>query len=78
MGGYDGWGGAISRLAVAERYQRQGIGCALLEEVKARFARNGVKVIGALVEQDHPWAMAYWTSVGFNLDERFVLFTHGM
>ena len=78
IGGYDGWRGAISRLAVAEHFQRRGIGRALLNEVKARFARNGVKVIGALVEKDHPWAMAYWTSVGFKLDDRYVLFTHGM
>ena len=78
MGGFDGWRGAISRLAVAESHRRQGIGRALLDEVMARFAHNGVKVVGALVEKDHPWAMAYWESVGFRLDERFVLFKHGM
>ncbi len=78
MGGFDGWRGAISRLAVAESHRRQGIGRALLDEAMARFARNGVKVVGALVEKDHPWAMAYWESVGFRLDERFVLFKHGM
>ena len=77
MGGFDGWRGAISRLAVDACHRRRGIGRALLEEVKVRFARNGVKVIGALVEKDHEWAMDYWTSVGFKLDERFVLFTHG-
>ena len=43
-----------------------------------RFANDGVKVVGALVEKDHPWAMAYWASVGFKLDERFVLYTYGM
>lgn len=78
MGGFDGWRGAISRLAVAESHRRQGIGRALLDEAMARFASNGVKVVGALVEKDHPWAMAYWESVGFKLDERFVLFKHGM
>ena len=78
MGGFDGWRGAISRLAVAESHRRQGIGRALLDEAMARFARRGVKVVGALVEKDHPWAMAYWESVGFRLDERFVLFKHGM
>ncbi len=78
IGGFDGWRGAISRLAVAETHRRQGIGRALLDEVKVRFARNGVKVVGALVEKDHPWAMAYWASVGFQLDERFVFFRHRM
>ena len=43
----------------------------------ARLASRGVKVVGALVEKDHPWAMAYWGSVGFELEERFVLFKHG-
>ena len=78
IGGYDGWRGAISRLAVAENFRRQGIERALLNEAKARFARKGVKVVGTLVEKDHPWAMAYWTSVGFKLDDRFVLFTPRM
>ncbi len=78
MGGFDGWRGAISRLAVDEGYRRQGIGRELLKEVMARFANEGVTVVGALVEKDHPWAMAYWASVGFKLDERFVLYTYGM
>lgn len=78
MGGFDGWRGAISRLAVDAAQQRQGIGRALLDEVKARFARNGVKVVGALVEKDHPWAMAYWSAVGFEFDPRFVYFRYRM
>ena len=78
MGGFDGWRGAISRLAVVESHRRQGIGRALLDEAMVRFADNGVKVVSALVEKDHPWAMAYWESTGFELDERFVLFRHGM
>ena len=78
MGGFDGWRGAISRLAVEAAHQRQGIGRLLLDGVRVRFARNGIKVVGALVEKDHPWAMAYWEAVGFKLDPRFVLFTHGM
>ncbi|MCY4625426.1 MAG: GNAT family N-acetyltransferase [Chloroflexi bacterium] len=78
IGGFDGWRGSIYRLTVAEQYQRQGIGRALLEEVKARFALNGVKVVGAYVRKDHPWALDYWDSVGFKLDERFVIFMHRM
>ena len=78
MGGFDGWRGAISRLAVEASYRRRGIGQALLAAVEERFDRNGVSVVGALVEKDHPWAMAFWDSTDFGLDERFVLFKRGM
>lgn len=78
MGGYDGWRGAISRLAVEASYRRRGIGRALLAEVEKRFDASGVRVVGALVEKDHPWAMDFWDSTDFTLDERFVLFKRGM
>lgn len=78
MGGFDGWRGAISRLAVEAHYRRRGIGQALLAAVEERFDKNGVSVVGALVEKDHPWAMAFWDSTDFGLDERFVLFKRGM
>jgi len=38
----------------------------------------GVKVVGAYVRKDHPWALDYWDSVGFKIDERFVIFMHRM
>lgn len=76
MGGFDGWRGVISRLAVEAAHQRQGIGRALLDEVKARFERRGVKAVGALVESDHPWAMAYWASMGFVLVPQMVFFKY--
>ncbi len=78
MGGFDGWRGAISRLAVEASYRRRGTGQALLAEVEERFDRNGVSVVHALVEKDHPWAMAFWDATDFKLDERFVLFKRGM
>ncbi len=78
MAGFDGWRGAISRLAVEASYRRRGIGQALLAAVEERFDRNGVSVVGALVEKDHPWAMAFWDSTDFGLDERLVLFKRGM
>ena len=78
MGGFDGWRGAISRLAVEASYRRRGIGQALLTAVEERFDRNGVRVVGALVEKDHPWAMTFWDATDFDLDERFVLFKRGM
>ena len=72
MGGFDGWRGAISRLAVEASYRRRGIARALLAEVEVRFDRNGVSVVTALVEKDHSWAMTYWDATDFTLDERFV------
>jgi ribosomal protein S18 acetylase RimI-like enzyme len=78
MGGFDGWRGAISRLAVAADFQRQGVATALLDAVKTRFPEKGVRVVGALVEKDHPWAMAFWESADFELAPDLVYFRYRM
>lgn len=74
IGAFDGWRGNIYRLVVHPQYRRRGLARMLVSEVEKRFAQQGVKRITALVEKDHPWAMAFWQAVGYQLDQRMVRF----
>jgi len=58
IGGFDGWRGNVYRLAVHPDYRRRGIARRLVSEIGRRFADQGVKRVTALVEKDHPSAMA--------------------
>src|SRR5262245_21568712 len=60
IGTFDGWRGNIYRLAVHPDCRRQGVARALVAEVEKRLAQQGARRITALVEKDHPWAMAFW------------------
>jgi ribosomal protein S18 acetylase RimI-like enzyme len=72
IGTFDGWRGNLYRLAVHPDCRRQGIARALVAEVEKRLIQQGAKRITALVEKDHPWAMAFWEAVGYRVDERIV------
>lgn len=78
IGAFDGWRGNIYRLAVHPEYRRRGLARALVSEVEKRFAQQGVKRITALVEKEHPWAIAFWKAVDFELDSRMVRFVHNL
>jgi ribosomal protein S18 acetylase RimI-like enzyme len=72
MGGFDGWRGNLYRLAVHPDYRRRGAGRALVSAVERYFASAHVRRVSALVERDHPWALAFWSALGYDVDPRMV------
>ena len=78
IGTFDGWRGNIYRLAVDPDYRRQGLARKLVEEVDNRLAGMGVKRITALVEKDHPWAVGFWNSQGYQHDQTIVRYVRNL
>jgi purine-nucleoside phosphorylase/ribosomal protein S18 acetylase RimI-like enzyme len=70
IGSFDGWRGNLYRLAVHPAHRRQGLARALVAEVERRLARQGAKRVTALVERDHPGALAFWQAAGYAVDHR--------
>ncbi|MDE0426304.1 GNAT family N-acetyltransferase [Candidatus Poribacteria bacterium] len=71
---FDGWRGNMYRIAVHPDYRRRGIGRALVREGERCLAERGVKRITALVEEKYPWATAFWSSVGYEIEPGIVRF----
>ena len=72
LGTFDGWRGNLYRLVVAPEHRRQGIGRQLVRQVEQTFRQWGVKRTTVLVELDRPWAIEFWSAVGYPRDERIV------
>src|SRR5688572_1530331 len=72
LGTFDGWRGNLYRLVVAPEHRRQGIGRQLVRQVEQIFRHWGVRRTTVLVEVDRPWAIEFWTAVGYPRDERIV------
>ena len=70
LGTFDGWRGHMYRLVVDPGRRRRGIATSLVREMEQLFKQWGVQRVNVLVERDRPWARAFWTSVGYPLDER--------
>ncbi len=73
---FDGWRGNMYRIAVHPDYRRCGIGRALVREGERGLAEQGVKRITALVEEKYPWATAFWSAVGYEIEPGVVRFFH--
>ena len=73
---FDGWRGNMYRIAVHPDYRRRGIGRALVKEGERRLAKQGVKRITALVEEKYPWATAFWSAVGYEIEPGIIRFFH--
>ena len=71
---FDGWRGNMYRIAVHPNYRRRGIGRALVKKGERYLAELGVKRITALVEEKYPWAIAFWSGVGYEVEPGIVRF----
>lgn len=78
IGTFDGWRGNIYRLAVDPDRRRQGLTHRLVDEVDNRLAGLGVRRITALVEKDHPWAVGFWDSQGYQHEQRIVRYVRNI
>ena len=71
---FDGWRGNMYRIAVHPDYRRRGIGRALVEDGEKCLTKQGAKRITALVEEKYPWATAFWSSVGYEIEPGILRF----
>ena len=72
LGTFDGWRGNMYRLVVHPNRRRQGIGRLLVKRIEQFFAEQGARRITVLIEVDRPWAVAFWTAVGYPNDPHIV------
>jgi ribosomal protein S18 acetylase RimI-like enzyme len=63
--GWDGWRGAMYRLAVGPHRRREGIASALVREGESRLRGRGAVRLHLIVEPDRPTAQSFWTSAGY-------------
>ena len=67
---WDGWRGAIARLAVLPSHRRTGIGRALVEAGEESLRAKGVRRVNVLVYEEDVGAGDLWTSHGYVTNPR--------
>jgi ribosomal protein S18 acetylase RimI-like enzyme len=68
IAGWDGWRFHIYRLAVDRSARRQGVAGCLMATVHKRANEIGAARIDAMVDPDNSSAIAFWRSLGYELD----------
>jgi ribosomal protein S18 acetylase RimI-like enzyme len=74
---WDGWRGAIYRIAVAPSHRRAGLGRALLREAERHLDARGARRAAAIVVEDHAHAMTFWRGSGWDEQTSRVRFVRG-
>lgn len=68
MGGYDGHRGWIYSLAVLPRYQRRGIGRAMIERLESLLAERGCVKIKLQILADNADAESFYNNLGYQTE----------
>jgi ribosomal protein S18 acetylase RimI-like enzyme len=66
IAGWDGWRGAIYRLAVAPEQRRSGLGLSLLREAEDRLRALGASRLHAIVVESNENAVAFWDATDWD------------
>lgn len=65
LAGHDGRRGYLYHFAVADDYQRQGIGSHLARLLSERLQAEGIRRLHLLTRHDNPAALDFWRSQGW-------------
>jgi len=66
--GWDGWRGALYRLAVVPVWRRRGVARLLVAEAEERLRALGARRVAAMVIMEHEHAVGFWSAVGYDAD----------
>ena len=70
MAGYDGHRGWLYAVAVLPGYRRASVARSLVDEALVRLRRLGCAKVNLQVRAGNDAAVAFWQSIGFDVEER--------
>ena len=75
---YDGWRGALFRLAVLPAHRRLGVGRALLAAGERSLLERGAARINTYAIKTEDAAIGFWSAVGYDADDRMRRFVKNL